>query len=81
MTFGAFDKGNLHASLPFYGQMALNVIHRDASSFHHWMGQANKVIRNYSQNVDSIEEKVPGLVEKTELLHGTIKVNCSDVGF
>lgn len=81
MTEGAFSYKNISRSLPFYGNMGIIVSKREAPSFHHWMGKQKKVISHYTQNIDSIEERVPGLDSKTIYLHGNInKVKCTKCG-
>ena len=74
MSVGAFSSFKIKDSLKFYGEMGLNVSLRRPTSFHYWMAGEKKIITHYSQNIDSIEERVMGLSDKTMLIHGTIQV-------
>ncbi len=58
MSADAFSSTKIKDSLVFYGTMGLNVSFRRATSFHYWMASQDKVIAHYSQNIDSIEDRV-----------------------
>lgn len=80
MTQGAFHPKYLPQTLPFYGEMGMKVVTSPLPDFHCYMGREQKIISHYTQNIDSIEKRIPRLDQKTFYLHGNISsskcTNC-----